>query len=142
MPLLDVRNLSVDFKTANGQFRAVDGVDVQVDVGDVLAIVGESGSGKSVSMLALMGLLPWTATITSDSMMFDGVDLSRADDRKRRHMQYGVIPQLVGLDVQSQSVFHRGVSAARGVESSFAAVTSGAPEARHRVAGTGGITRA
>ena len=91
MPLLDVRNLSVDFKTANGQFRAVDGVDVQVDVGDVLAIVGESGSGKSVSMLALMGLLPWTATITSDSMMFDGVDLSRADARKRR--------SIIGKDV-------------------------------------------
>ena len=91
MPLLDVRNLSVDFKTANGQFRAVDSVDVQVDVGDVLAIVGESGSGKSVSMLALMGLLPWTATITSDSMMFDGVDLSRADDRNRR--------SIIGKDV-------------------------------------------
>lgn len=91
MPLLDVRNLSVDFKTANGQFRAVDGVDVQVDVGDVLAIVGESGSGKSVSMLALMGLLPWTATITSDSMTFDGVDLSRADGRQRR--------SIIGKDV-------------------------------------------
>ncbi len=91
MPLLDVRNLSVDFKTANGQFRAVDGVDVQVDVGDVLAIVGESGSGKSVSMLALMGLLPWTATITADSMMFDGVDLSTASDRKRR--------SIIGKDV-------------------------------------------
>lgn len=91
MPLLDVRNLSVDFKTANGQFRAVDGVDVQVDVGEVLAIVGESGSGKSVSMLALMGLLPWTATITSDSMTFDGVDLSLADSRKRR--------SIIGKDV-------------------------------------------
>ena len=91
MPLLDVRNLSVDFKTANGQFRAVDGVDVQVNVGDVLAIVGESGSGKSVSMLALMGLLPWTATITAESMMFDGVDLSSASDRTRR--------SIIGKDV-------------------------------------------
>ncbi len=91
MPLLDVRNLSVDFKTANGQFRAVDGVDVQVDVGDVLAIVGESGSGKSVSMLALMGLLPWTATISADTMTFDGVNLASADSRKRR--------SIIGKDV-------------------------------------------
>lgn len=91
MPLLDVRNLSVDFKTANGQFRAVDGVDVQVDVGDVLAIVGESGSGKSVSMLAVMGLLPWTATISADSMTFDGVNLGTAEPRKRR--------SIIGKDV-------------------------------------------
>ncbi len=38
---------------------------------------GESGSGKSVSMLALMGLLPWTATVTADEMTFDGQDLLR-----------------------------------------------------------------
>jgi dipeptide transport system ATP-binding protein len=91
VPLLDVRNLSVDFKTASGQFRAVDGVDVQVDVGDVLAIVGESGSGKSVSMLAVMGLLPWTASITADALTFDGVDLARCDARKRR--------SIIGKDV-------------------------------------------
>ena len=84
MPLLDVRNLSVDFKTADGQFRAVDGVDVQVDVGDVLAIVGESGSGKSVSMLAVMGLLPWSATVTADAIVFDGVDLTTISAKQRR----------------------------------------------------------
>ena len=57
MALLEVRNLSVDFRTAGGQFRAVDSVDFSVDSGEVLAIVGESGSGKSVSMLALMAPL-------------------------------------------------------------------------------------
>ena len=86
MPLLDVRNLSVDFKTADGQFRAVDGVDVQVDVGDVLAIVGESGSGKSVSMLAVMGLLPWSATVTADAIVFDGVDLTSISAKQRRNI--------------------------------------------------------
>ncbi|MEE9319198.1 MAG: ABC transporter ATP-binding protein [Granulosicoccus sp.] len=84
MALLEVRNLSVDFRTAGGQFRAVDSVDFTVDSGEVLGIVGESGSGKSVSMLALMGLLPWTATITADALMFDGVDLSSADAKTRR----------------------------------------------------------
>ena len=75
MSLLRIRNLSVDFATASGQFRAVDAVDQDVNTGEILAIVGESGSGKSVSMLALMGLLPWTATVSADEMSFDGQDL-------------------------------------------------------------------
>lgn len=86
MPLLEIRNLSVDFSTASGQFRAVDGVDVTVNKGDILAIVGESGSGKSVSMLAMMGLLPWTATVTADVMNFDGNDLRNVSGRKRRSL--------------------------------------------------------
>lgn len=86
MSLLEIRNLSVDFSTASGQFRAVDGVDVTVDKGDILAIVGESGSGKSVSMLAMMGLLPWTATVTADVMNFDGNDLRNVSGRKRRSL--------------------------------------------------------
>ena len=52
MPLLQIKNLTVEFKTGSGAFRAVDGVSLSVDKGEVLAIVGESGSGKSVSMLA------------------------------------------------------------------------------------------
>lgn len=84
MTLLNIRNLSVDFDTAGGQFRAVDGVDITVNEGDILSIVGESGSGKSVSMLAMMGLLPWTATITADEMSFDGVDLRGMSAKSRR----------------------------------------------------------
>ncbi|MFG5380831.1 ABC transporter ATP-binding protein [Yoonia sp. R2-816] len=86
MPLLRIRNLCVDFATASGQFRAVDAVDQDVDTGEILAIVGESGSGKSVSMLALMGLLPWTATVTADEITFDGRDLLLMDKRDRRHI--------------------------------------------------------
>ncbi|MBV7380719.1 ABC transporter ATP-binding protein [Maritimibacter dapengensis] len=84
MSLLTIKNLSVDFDTAGGMFRAVDGVDINVDQGDILAIVGESGSGKSVSMLAMMGLLPWTATITADEMSFDGIDLRDLGPMARR----------------------------------------------------------
>ncbi len=84
MTLLTIRNLSVEFATSGGSFRAVDGVDVDVAPGELLAIVGESGSGKSVSMLAAMGLLPWTATITADELTFDGKDLRSLSASARR----------------------------------------------------------
>ncbi len=86
MALLNIRNLTVRFATATGSFTAVDGIDVSVDKGEVLAIVGESGSGKSVSMLAVMGLLPDTATITADEMTYDGRDISRLTASERRKL--------------------------------------------------------
>jgi dipeptide transport system ATP-binding protein len=52
----------------------------------VLAIVGESGSGKSVAMLATMGLLPPTATVSADRMTFDGVDLLSMTAKERREL--------------------------------------------------------
>jgi dipeptide transport system ATP-binding protein len=85
MALLDIKNLTVSFDTSAGLFKAVDGIDVAVDAREVLAIVGESGSGKSVAMLAVMGLLPSTATVTADKLEFEGLDLltmSPADKRK------------------------------------------------------------
>ena len=86
MALLEVRNLSVSFDTAAGRFFAVEGVDLSVDAGEVLAIVGESGSGKSVAMLAVMGLLPPAATVTADAMRFEGQDLLAFTPRQRRRI--------------------------------------------------------
>src|SRR4051812_11232980 len=91
MPLLEIRNLSVTFATSTGAFRAVDGVDLEVDAGEVVAIVGESGSGKSVAMLAVMGLLPATAMVTADQLAFAGVDLIGLSARRRR--------QVIGKDL-------------------------------------------
>ena len=84
MPLLEVRNLTVRFPTRRGAFTAVDGVDVDVDRDEALAIVGESGSGKSVAMLAVMGLLPPQAEVSADVMRFDGHDLLTLAPRARR----------------------------------------------------------
>jgi dipeptide transport system ATP-binding protein len=86
MALLEIENLVVEFQTSTGPFRAVDGVSLKVDAGEVLAIVGESGSGKSVSMLAAMGLLPWTAKVTADKMLFDGQNLLGMSGAKRREI--------------------------------------------------------
>ncbi len=80
--LLEVRNLSVAF----GPFHAVDGVDLVVAPGEVLCVVGESGSGKSVSMLAVMGLLPRTGRVTADQVAFQGHDLLHATPRARRRL--------------------------------------------------------
>ncbi|AZO71994.1 MAG: ATP-binding cassette domain-containing protein [Mesorhizobium sp.] len=91
MALLEIQNLVVEFQTASGPFRAVDGVSLRVDEREVLAIVGESGSGKSVSMLAVMGLLPWTATVTADRMTFGGRDLLKISPAERR--------KIIGKDI-------------------------------------------
>jgi dipeptide transport system ATP-binding protein len=63
----------------------VQGIDLSVEKREVLAIVGESGSGKSVAMLAVMGLLPPSATVAADAMAFDGRDLlaMSADERRK-----------------------------------------------------------
>lgn len=86
MALLEIENLVVEFQTSTGPFRAVDGVSLKVDAGEILAIVGESGSGKSVSMLAAMGLLPWTAKVTADKMVFDGQNMLGMSGAKRREI--------------------------------------------------------
>jgi dipeptide transport system ATP-binding protein len=91
MALLEVKNLVVEFETVAGPFRAVDGVSLSVDAGEVLAIVGESGSGKSVSMLAAMGLLPWTANVSADTLTFDGRDMLKMSDADRR--------KIIGKDI-------------------------------------------
>ena len=126
MALLDIQNLVVEFQTASGPFRAVDGVSLHVDEREVLAIVGESGSGKSVSMLAVMGLLPWTATITADRMTFNGRDLlkiSPADRRKIIGKDIAMIFQepiaslnpcfTVGFQIEEVLRFHLGMDRAQ-----------------------------
>ncbi|MFC8923752.1 dipeptide ABC transporter ATP-binding protein [Cellulosimicrobium sp. NPDC057127] len=61
-PVVTIRDLAVSFATDAGAVRAVDGVDLQVAPGEVLAVVGESGSGKTVTAKTILGLLPSTAT--------------------------------------------------------------------------------
>lgn len=76
MPLLEIRNLCVEFKTRGGVVKAVRGVSYSVEEGELLGVVGESGSGKSVGMLAVMGLLASNGHIASGQILFDGEDIS------------------------------------------------------------------
>ena len=89
--LLEIRNLAVEFATSAGRFRAVDGVDMDINQGEILCVVGESGSGKSVSMLAVMGLISFPGVVSADVLRFDGVDLLGLPPKARR--------KLVGRDI-------------------------------------------
>ncbi|WP_274585499.1 ABC transporter ATP-binding protein [Neisseria leonii] len=85
-PLLNIENLQVTFGRGARAFRAVDAVSLNVAEGGVLAVVGESGSGKSVSMMALMGLLPDTAAVRADKLHFNGRDMLAMSAREKRRI--------------------------------------------------------
>ena len=84
--LLDVKGLSVYFKTEFGQVRAVNDVSFQVAKGETLAVVGESGCGKSVTALALMRLLDRTAVIEGEAV-FEGVNLFAMSEKEMQRVR-------------------------------------------------------
>ena len=82
-PLLEVKNLRINFKTYAGLVQAVRGVDFTLAKGETLAIVGESGSGKSVTSNALMRLIPQPAGRYEDGqILFEGKDLLKLSERE------------------------------------------------------------
>jgi oligopeptide transport system ATP-binding protein len=87
-PLLEVRNLKVQFKTQDGVVTAVNDVSFHLERGETLGIVGESGSGKSVTSLSLMRLIPNPpGKITEGSVMFDGENLLDYTEEEMRHVR-------------------------------------------------------
>ncbi|HEY9103814.1 oligopeptide/dipeptide ABC transporter ATP-binding protein [Chitinimonas sp.] len=91
MSLLKIRNLRVEFGSKAHPFPAVDGLDFEIDRGELVGIVGESGSGKSVTMMALMGLIDAPGRVTADELVFDGHDLLKLSPNQRR--------KIVGKDI-------------------------------------------
>ena len=92
--LLSIRGLCVDFETDAGAVPAVRGVDLDIGVGETVALVGESGCGKSVTALAVMRLI--TGNISAGSIRFQGRELHRlaeAEMRQIRGAQVGMIFQ-------------------------------------------------
>jgi len=95
MALLDVKNLKVDFATADGTVHAVRDLSYSLEKGGTLAIVGESGSGKTQGAFALLGLLPKNGK-ASGSVMFDGkeiLNLPLREMNKYRAERIGIIFQ-------------------------------------------------
>jgi microcin C transport system ATP-binding protein len=97
-PLLQIRDLTVDFRTGGGVVHAVRGVSFDIEKGQTVALVGESGSGKSVTALSILQLLPYPrASHSSESqILFDGKNLAGADGtllRTLRGRRIGMIFQ-------------------------------------------------
>src|SRR5689334_21897331 len=89
-PLLEIKNLSVDFETLSTSVKAVDHISFTVNRGETVGIVGESGSGKSVTALSIMKLISTPGRITSGEILFheDGQQvnlLTLSDPEIRRY---------------------------------------------------------
>ncbi len=81
--LLSVRDLSVSYRTIKGEVRALSGVWFDVEKGEALGLVGESGCGKTTLAMALMGLLPRNARLSSGEMLFKGQPLEAGEKRPK-----------------------------------------------------------
>ncbi|MBT6324564.1 MAG: ABC transporter ATP-binding protein [Bdellovibrionales bacterium] len=80
--LLNVKNLSISFKTKSGIIQAVRNISFSINSGDTLGIVGESGCGKSITNLAIMRLLTPQAIVQADVLEFNGINLLNLKERK------------------------------------------------------------
>ena len=87
VPLLDIKDLTVEFATRRGIVQAVQHINIEVAKGETLGIVGESGSGKSVTSYAVMRILDRAGRIAEGSVMFSGIDVRAADDDQMRDLR-------------------------------------------------------
>jgi peptide/nickel transport system ATP-binding protein len=95
-PVLQVKDLRVQYHTDRGKIGAVDGVSFNLKAGERMGLVGESGSGKSTMALALMRMIKPPGRIIGGEMILDGVDLTKLSEeemRKARATQISMIPQ-------------------------------------------------
>jgi peptide/nickel transport system ATP-binding protein len=87
IPLLDVRDLTVEFTTRRGIVKAVQHVDLAIAKGETIGIVGESGSGKSVTSYAVMRILDRAGRIADGSVMFTNIDVRKASEDDMRQLR-------------------------------------------------------
>ncbi len=127
--MLDVSDLHVQIAARHGTVRAVDGVSLQVARGEAVGLVGESGSGKSMTLRAILGVLPPEAKVTSGQIVLDGVDLvplSNSDMNRIRGPKMSMIFQepmsalnpvmRVGKQIAEGPRVHLGYSKAKAAE--------------------------
>jgi peptide/nickel transport system ATP-binding protein len=86
-PLLDIKDLTVEFSTRRGIVRAVEHVDLSIAKGETVGIVGESGSGKSVTSYAVMRILDRAGRIADGTVKFSGIDVAAASENEMRDLR-------------------------------------------------------
>lgn len=86
-PILEVRDLTIEFATRRGTVRAIEHVDISLAKGETLGIVGESGSGKSVTSYAVMRILDRAGRIAEGSIIYSGMDVVAASDQELRDLR-------------------------------------------------------
>jgi peptide/nickel transport system ATP-binding protein len=145
-PLLEVRDLRVDFQTDVGEVTAVDGVSFALGGDEVLGIVGESGSGKSVTMMSVMRLLPERQARVSGEVRYGGRDLLALPQREMRRIRGAEIAMIfqdpmtslnpvyaVGWQIAEQIRAHGDVSAAAARDRAIELLRAvGIPDAERR----------
>ena len=145
-PLLDIRNLQTFFFTATGLVKAINGVDLQIETGETLALVGESGCGKSMTALSLLRLVPDPGRIVGGDIFFAGRDLLRMpieEMRRVRGNRIGMIFQepmtslnpvlRVGEQVAESLRLHQGHNRAQAATEAVTMLTKvGLPDAEDR----------
>ncbi|WP_417768016.1 ABC transporter ATP-binding protein [Stappia sp.] len=126
MSLLKIADLQIHFRTPGGVNRAVDGLSLEVDAGETVAIVGESGCGKSVTSLSILRLLPQASTRIGGRILFRGEDLLHRSQRRMRQVRGGEIGMIfqepmtslnpvwtVGRQIEEALLLHENMSRAQ-----------------------------
>src|SRR5258707_6677212 len=147
VPVLDVRDLHVQIASRQGTVRAVDGVSLEVGAGEALGLVGESGSGKSMTLRAILGVLPAEGRITSGQVVLDGVDLVQLSNSDLNHIRGPKISMIfqepmsalnpvmrVGHQIAEGPRVHLGYSKAKAAERALELMRRGGiPDPERRV---------
>ena len=92
MPLLEIKNLKMDFGTGADALRAVDGVSLAIGAGETVCLVGESGCGKSVTALSIAQLVPTPpANYVGGEILLNGRDVLKMSNAELRNIRGGVV---------------------------------------------------
>jgi len=123
-PLLEVRDLTVTFPSADGETAVVDRASLTVGRGELVGLVGESGSGKSMTALAVLRLVPPPGRIAGGSIRFAGRELLELHEREMRRVRGGAIGIVfqepasalnpvfsIGFQIREVLRLHRGLAA-------------------------------
>ena len=107
--LLEIKNLSVDFKLRENVFRAVDNISFEIHKNQTLALVGESGSGKSVTAMSILKLLPYPKAMhpNNSKIIFEGKNILEFDNKSLRQVRGNIVSMIFQEPMTSLNPFHR-----------------------------------